>query len=193
MKTEDKIVKFFIENKVSRTIRESAKEIKSDYRITHTAIQRLIRRNVLLCRTVGKSTLCEINPSYYGIEIYKAENERRESLLKKRNILQLYKEIMEKLKTSLFVLLVFGSYAKGNQTKNSDIDMMLISNEKDFEEKISGILSLIPLKTHALVFTEEDFIRMKDSRKSNVVQEAMANNIILYGIEGYYRCLMTND
>ena len=162
MKTEDKIVKFFIENKVSRTIRESAKEIKSDYRITHTAIQRLIRRNVLLCRTVGKSTLCEINPSYYGIEIYKAENERRESLLKKRNILQLYKEIMEKLKTSLFVLLVFGSYAKGNQNKWSDIDIALVS--KDFtgsgfydRKKVNPYLIRIDSRIEPHPFKPEDF------------------------------------
>ena len=94
---------------------------------------------------------------------------------------------MTKIKSSLFIFLIFGSYAKNKQTKSSDIDIILISNEKDFEENLSNILSLLPLKIHALVFREEEFIRMKDSKKSNVVQEAMENNIILYGIENYYR------
>ena len=37
------------------------------------------------------------------------------------------------------------------------------------------------------MFTEEEFIRMKDSKKPNVVKEAMENNIILYGTENYYK------
>ena len=187
MKTENKIIRLLIEEKRSKTIREISKEIKSDYRITHTAIQRLLNKRILLSESVGKSILCKLNDSYYGIEIYKAENERREELLKNKNLRQLYKELMEKTKTSFFIFLIFGSYAKGEQRISSDIDMIFVSNEKDFENKILNILSLLPLKTHALVFTEKEFIRMKDSKKSNVIQEVIEKNMILYGIENYYR------
>lgn len=65
--------------------------------------------------------------------------------------------------------------------------MLFIANEKDFENKISDILSLLPLKIHALFFTEEEFMRMKDAKKSNVIKEAIENNIILYGAEAYYK------
>jgi len=186
MKTELKIIKYFVENKKPKTIREIAKQIKADYRITYIAIQRLIEKNVINVQTVGKSSLCRLDEKYYGIRIYEAENERKENILKNKNINQLYKEIMSKVKTSSFILLLFGSYAKSKQTKTSDIDLMFISNEEDFESKISDILSLLPLKTHALVFTEEEFTRMKDTKKSNVIQEAIESNIILYGIEAYY-------
>ena len=94
---------------------------------------------------------------------------------------------MAKVKSGFFVFLVFGSYAKGRPTKSSDIDIMFISNDENFEGKIQNITSLLPIKTHVLVFTEEEFIRMKDSKKSNVVKEGMGNNMILYGIENYYR------
>ncbi len=187
MKTELKIIRHFIENKKSRTIREIAQQIKADYRITYIAVQRLIEKKVLNVQTVGKSSLCKLDEKHYGIEIYNAEDERRNVILKNKNINQLYKEIMSKVKTSSFVLLLFGSYAKSKQTKSSDIDLLFISNNHNFETKISDILSLLPLKTHALVFTEEEFMRMKDSKKPNVIQEAIASNIILYGIEIYYR------
>ena len=187
MKTELKIVKYFIENKKSKTIREISQQIKADYRITHTAVQRLTGKDILKVQTVGKSSLCSFNEKYFGTNLYEAENERREEIFKNKNINQLYKEIMSKVKTSSFILLLFGSYAKRKQTKTSDIDLLFISNESRFEAKISDILSLLPLKTHALVFTEEEFIRMKDSKKSNVIQEAIESNIILYGIEAYYR------
>ena len=180
MKTEEKVIKLFIENRTPKTIREISKNIQSDYRITYTATQNLIARNIIISKTVGKSTLCELNPSYYGIQIYQAENERKKELLKKSDIKQLYTEIMTKIDSSIFIFLIFGSYATGKSTKNSDIDMMFISPEKDFEEKISHIVSLLPLKTHVLVFTEKEFVRMKDAKKSNVVTEAIESNVILY-------------
>jgi len=187
METEGKIVRLFIEEKNPKTIREISKKIKSDYRITHTATQRLLEKNILLSKIVGKSILCELNTLYYGIEIYEAENKRKENLLENKNLKQLYKEIMTKARSVFFVFLVFGSHIKGKPTKSSDIDIMFISNDRDFEEKIMDVTSLLPIKLHVLVFTEEEFIRMKDSKKSNVIKEAIENNIILYGIENYYR------
>src|SRR3989338_11320592 len=179
MKTELKILKHLIENKKAKTIREIAQQVKSDYRITHIAVQRLIEKNALKVQTVGKSSLCKLDEKHYSIEIYTAENERKETILKNKNINQLYKEMMSKVKTSSFILLLFGSYAKRKQTKASDIDMLCVSNEKDFESRISDIISLLPLKIHALVFREEEFFRMKDSKKPNVVHEIMGSNIIL--------------
>jgi len=186
MKTEAKIIRLFIEEKGSKTIREISKRMKSDYRITHTAVQRLLDKNIIVSKTVGKSVLCEMNNSYYSHELYEAESNRKEDFLKNRDLKQLYRDVMAKIKSSFFIFLVFGSYAKKQQTKSSDLDIIFISNDKDFEEKTSNILLLLPIKTHVLVFTEEEFIRMKDSKKSNVVKEAIENNIILYGIENYY-------
>src|SRR3989338_5698469 len=116
MKTELKIIRHFIETKKPKTIREIAQQIKADYRITHIAIQRLIGKKVINVQTVGKSSLCRLDENYYGVRIYEAENERKENILKNRNINQLYKEIMSKVKTSSFILLLFGSYAKSKQT-----------------------------------------------------------------------------
>ena len=103
MKTENKIIKLLIEKGKTKTIRGLAKEIKSDYRITHTAVQRLIDKKILLSKTVGGSTLCELNDRYYGLEIYEAESERKENMLRNKNIKQLYKEVMSKVKSSFFI------------------------------------------------------------------------------------------
>jgi len=66
MKTENKIISLFIEEKTPKTIREISKKIKSDYRITHTATQRLLEKNILISKRIGKSSLCELNKLYYG-------------------------------------------------------------------------------------------------------------------------------
>ncbi len=187
METENKIISLFIEEKTPKTIREISKKIKSDYRITHTATQRLLEKNILLSKKIGQSSLCELNNSFYGSEIYVAENKRKDNLLKNKDLKQLYQEVMAKIKSTFFIFLIFGSYAARESTKSSDIDILFVSNEQGFEEKISNILSLLPIKTHAFVFTEEEFIRMKDSKKSNVIKEMIKNNVILYGAENYYR------
>ncbi|MBU0469980.1 MAG: nucleotidyltransferase domain-containing protein [Nanoarchaeota archaeon] len=187
MKTESKIINLFIEKKESLTIRELAKQIKSDYRITYTAVQKLLEKKVILAQTVGKSTLCSLNKDYYGPEIYIVEEKRKETLLKNKNLEVLYTEIMSNLKTAQFTFLLFGSYAKGKQTKHSDIDLCFISNDKDFEQKIYNIVSSIPLKIHPLIFSEKEFNSMKFSREPNIIREIIQNTYILYGIEPYYR------
>lgn len=187
MKTELKIVKMFIEDKQPKTIREVSKKIGADYRITYFATQKLLEQKILVAQTVGKSTLCSLNESYYGIEIFEAESERKNAILKNGNVNQLYKELLSKIDTKLFVLLLFGSYAKKKQTKNSDIDLLFIANQKNFENVVLEVLSVIPIDVHPIIFSEAEFIRMKDAKKYNVVREAIDNNIILYGIESYYR------
>ncbi len=186
-KTELKIVKLLIQDKKPKTIREIAGEINSDYRIVYTSAHKLIDKNILTAETLGSSSLCRLNKFYYGREIYEAEDERKTAILRNKNLHQIYKEVLSKINTSFFVLLLFGSYASDRQTKSSDIDLLFISNERDFEAKITDILSLLPLKIHPLVFTEEEFIRMKDSKKPNIIPETIEKNIILYGIEAYYR------
>ena len=186
MKTEYKILKMMIENKQDFTIREIAKRIGADYRITYVAVQRLVQKNILIIKLVGRSSLCSLNERYYGAEVYQTEEERRTSLLKDKNINQLFKDVMAKVGTSFFICLLFGSCVKGKWKKGSDIDLIFVSNELDFGKEISNILSLLPLKIHVLVFTEREFKKMYDSKKLNVVKEAMKGYVILHGIENLY-------
>ncbi|NYB26097.1 MAG: hypothetical protein HVN34_02000 [Methanobacteriaceae archaeon] len=50
---------------------------------------------------------------------------------------------------------------------------------------------IIPLNIHYTFFTYEEFLSMAQSYEFSVVREAIKNNIILVGIEDYYR-LMEN-
>ena len=88
-----------------------------------------------------------------------------------------------------YTLLLFGSYAKKKQHKDSDIDLMFIIPHKSIEKKIEETLSIIPLPIHAVILTESEFRDMHSRRSGNVVREAVNNNVILKGIENYYEMI----
>lgn len=67
----------------------------------------------------------------------------------------------------------------------------MIISEKNREKEIERITSLLPLKIHFIFFTYEEFLSMEQSKEFSVVREATERNIILIGIEDYYR-LMEN-
>ena len=66
---------------------------------------------------------------------------------------------------------------------------MLITNNQKIQKQIKDKTSLIPLNIHFLDFTSQEFLSMIQTTKFNVGKEAFYNNIILYGIEDYYRLL----
>ncbi len=97
--------------------------------------------------------------------------------------------LKDTLKSKLYLLIIFGSYAKKTQTKNSDIDLMFVvpeGKEELFEKDVQRVARSLPLPIHYFVFSEKQFLEMVYAKESNVGQEALKNNIILYGIETYY-------
>ena len=188
MKTEIKIIKIMLKNNKEYTIRELSLLIKSDYKITHTAVKSLIRKNILEQRKAGNSFQVKLLLNF-SKEIFEAEKERTEEIFKNKNI----KIIQEKLNSLpfQFIALLFGSYAKEKTEKNSDIDLMIIS-EKNKENEISRTLSLFPLNIHLTYLDYDEFLNMTKTKEFNVVSEAIKNHIIITGVEDYYR-LIKND
>jgi CRISPR/Cas system-associated protein endoribonuclease Cas2 len=190
MKTEIKILKVLIETKESPTIRELSRKIKADYKITHTAVKILANKGLIRQQVVGKAFAISFTRAF-SREVFEAEYERRDVLLKDKNLLLASKTLRQNIKTSGFILLVFGSYAKNKQTKGSDIDLMFIIPDTKHEHGIETAISILPLPIHPIILTERQFASMKNSKESNVVQEAIRNNVIVYGIEQYYELINT--
>jgi hypothetical protein len=182
MKTKTKIVKMLIEAQGAFTIKDISKKIGADYRITHTAVHHLLRDNVLESRRVASGILCSLTPAYFGIEILRAEEERRQQILTNVNIAQLRKELLKRIGTSLFVLLLYGPYARNKQTAFSDIHLLFISNDLSLKKNITHALSLIPLHVDAQVVSEKEW----KNGELGVVKDALKGNILLHGIESYY-------
>ncbi len=192
MKNQDSIiVKTLLEHKEKElSIADLSKLTKKDYKTTHTIVKRLEKNKLVTLQQFGKSYKVALINKVHPL-IFEAEYARREEILHDKNLRVMLDYFKKGLKTSLYVLLLFGSYAKKTQTKHSDIDLFFIASDadKDFKKKVLNTAQLIPLKLHLNVFNESEFITMKKSKENTVGSEVIKNNIILYGIEAYYELL----
>lgn len=161
-------------------IRTISKIRKINYKSAHSAVKKLEKEKIISLNQLGNNTICKFNKSLHPL-VFEAEYMRRENIIKNKNLKIIYSRL-NSLEFPLIVLL-FGSYT---DKKKSDIDLLIITeNIKETERVISSI----PLPIHATVITYKEGISMLKSREFSVVSEAVKKNIIIIGIEEYYRLL----
>lgn len=164
-----------------------------DYKNIYMIIKRLEKESLVKLESFGQSSRVKLISQVHPL-IFEAEYNRRKELLKDKDLTVMLNDFKNVLQSKCYVLLLFGSYAKKTQTKNSDIDLMFIvpdGKEELFEKDVHRVARSLPLPIHYLVFSEKQFLEMINSKQSNVGQEALKNNVVLYGIETYYE--MIND
>lgn len=186
MSIKHKILRFLIENKERAfSMYELAKALKIDYKLIHINVKKLQDDKSIDVEDLKSQKRCSFKDNF-NANVFIVESERRNNTLNKKE----FKAIYDKLKivNKQFILLLFGSNAKGTATKTSDIDLILISNSED-AKKLEEKLEVLPLKIHLTPITYESFIDMLKSNEQTVVSEALKKNIILFGIEDYYRLI----
>ena len=110
------------------------------------------------------------------LRIINAENTIRMNICQNRTIAVLIKYL-----DIPFPVVLFGSYAKGTERKDSDIDLLIISNKKhNFErfEKETG------KKTHIFYMKPEEFAE-GFFRKDTLIAEIVKNHVCLRDTEAF--------
>lgn len=186
------VIKYLVENSGKDVnILGMAKSINMDYKTAFSIVKRLEKGNIALLKKFGASNKVELNKIISPL-IFEAEYERRKKVLRNKNLLVMLNNIKKDMGSALYVLLLFGSYAKSSQTERSDIDLMLIApdgTEEEFEKKLHRTAKLMPLRIHGMTFSESQFLDMLRASEFNVGKEAAKNNVILHGIESYYEMI----
>lgn len=183
---KQKILRHCIEHTEKRwSIYEIAEALSTDYKLVHTNIQKLIHDGGIDVEDRGNAKLCSFSGTFSS-DVFIVETQRRNDLLKNKNFLLIYNRLQNISKQ--FILLLFGSYVKGTATKHSDIDVLVISDEEAAQE-VEREIRLLPHNIHLTAITYEEFRSMLRSKEFTVGSEAVKKNIILFGVEDYYRLL----
>lgn len=178
------ILKLILENKEKKfSINQISKMLHINYRIAHEQTKLLEKENLINLEKVGKSLICKLSGKY-NEKIFLAEYARKQEILLKKDLKIIVKRFSEAKQN--YILLLFGSYVTHKETKYSDIDLLAITEN---EKEIIEISELIPKNIHLTNVNYKTFIEMIKTKETNVGNEAKKNNIILIGIEDYYRLL----
>ena len=192
MRNKDvEVIRLLIENKDKElSINQIARLLRKDYKNAHNIVTRLSKAQLVKLQPFGRSHRGTLLDKPHPL-VFEAEYLRKNELLKNKAI-AVMQDSLKGLHSRLYILLVFGSYAKKAQTRHSDIDLMFIipdAAEEKMEKEIQNIIDILPLKIHINIFKETDFNAMKNSKEITVGSEAIKNNVILHGIEPYYEML----
>jgi predicted nucleotidyltransferase len=157
----------------------------------YNTLNYFVKEQVLIRENAGNVVLYKINhnskaSAYLGFV-------SQYSAWMKRNIPFVDIEAVKlKVPTNFFTMLITGSYARGEQKKDSDIDLVVIGSidPKKVYAELNHVCDMSIPKIHLYVFTETEFLRMLLDKKPNYGKEAAKNNLIIHGGEAYYRIIM---
>ncbi|MBU2637973.1 MAG: nucleotidyltransferase domain-containing protein [Nanoarchaeota archaeon] len=192
-KAEITIISFFIGNiKKEFGIREISRNIKTDYKNTYSTIQKLAKKGVLLKRRKANIDLCSLNLKGDSGEICFVEAMKARNFMEKHRVIKdFFNAVMDKTRHIYYSLIIFGSFAKGKETKSSDLDILVIAPEKSIADEIERIINTeavtVSAGIHSIAISESDFIANLADKKPNVITEAFKSHIIITGSEPFYQ------
>ena len=189
MKLELKIVDLLARNtELKFTINEIAKSLKEYYSFVHRTVNKLVKDGVIIKEKAGNSHLCSMN---LGAEktialIQLSEIEKKSEFYSSNKELKVILEDFIRSTKSIInpiSIVLFGSHVKGTATKESDIDILLVSKTKSGIDKITKeIYAKYSKEVNAVLMTSDDFKKQKDKA---ITKEIIKDHYVLYGVEKF--------
>ena len=186
-KKEMDILKLIIANITEDlTISDISRLLKQKYAQTYNLMSIIYDNSLIKKKNIGKSIV--IKPDLSHEDYIGAEIERRKDILKQKNIALVYESI--RALENNFICVLFGSYAKCKQKKDSDIDLLFIvdSDTEIFERKAKNQLSLYNVDIN-IITPDELFNMWSSADKTNVGNELLKAHVVLYGADHFINLL----
>lgn len=103
------------------------------------------------------------------------------------------RDFLDELEVKPLIAILFGSYAKGNYTKESDIDILTVFQKLENEKEIENIAKRISMRTNTKISPiyleyknfEKNFLDKNHDFSNEIRQDV----IIMNGVEIYYHLL----
>jgi len=193
---ERKIVRLYGENILAEySINEIAKKLgQKGYSFIYGKAMSMVKAGVLKKRVVGTSALCSLNLAEYGtvLLLCQIEAEKAKEMYSKgkalKGILNKFIEESKQVNT-VHCVVVFGSYAKGTAKEKSDVDLLVVveDRKKETVSRIANTLSMAyAVELNPVVLDRKLFQGMLTSKDVNVGREALRYHVVIYGCERFF-------
>lgn len=166
------IISVLLKNKTH--LREIARILNKPHSTILRKINEFVKENILDYKKEGKNKIFFIKNNLKAKNyIYSAEINKLNKVLEKYPRLSVILGDIKK-NFSKGMIILFGSYAKGNSKENSDIDIYLETNDNKIKNKLKELNSKLSIKIG------------KFDEKSLLIKEIIKNHIIIRGLENFY-------
>ena len=173
---------------ISEIMKFSGKKTKT---WTFNALKLFIKANILKSARKGNLDIYSMNLdnpfSFQYLQYLEMQNNLN---FPKMNVLS---EIINNFPIKNYCLIVFGSFASGKPTKNSDLDICILIENKELEKKIKPYMNDIKLNHNIKIdenyITFEDFVKMLLITEENLAKQIYKNHILFYNEGIYYQIL----
>ena len=202
-KFQSRLLQLFDENFNSEfTINQISKKIGLDYAYVNREVNKLIKKEIISKKTVGNSNLCSLNLKNDEaiVLIFDYETSKKSAFYKRHKVLKTYfLDLFREIKGfDVYSFVIFGSYANGTETGKSDLDILIVIEDKKKSDKlhkaINNIFSLSTVEISPMIIDRKDFVEMLANKiKLNVGKEALKSHIILYGIERFWELALESE
>jgi predicted nucleotidyltransferase len=155
-------------------LREIARLLDESHSTVLRKINSLLKDNILDYKKEGKNKIFFIKNNLKSKNyVYSAEIHKLNQLLKKHPELSV---ILEDIKKDFpkGMIILFGSYAKGNPKTESDIDLYLETEDSRIKNRLKELNSKLSIKIGEF------------DTKSLLIKEIIKNHIIIRGLEDFY-------
>ena len=162
--------RFFEDAQRTFNIRELARLIKVNHTTVRQYLSKLVKEGFLIKKkgNIYNSYASDISQKYLNLKLfYNLEKLRKSHLI----------EFLEK-QFDFPTIILFGSYAKARDTKDSDIDIYIISNIKK-QINIKSYELELNKEVNLHIFTKKEFEIQK--QKNPELINSLANGMILSG------------
>ena len=162
-----------------------AKKLKLNQKTVSNHLHALEKQHILRSRTVGKNLLFSFdfrNKDAVINFIISLEAQKSIDFLKKHHKIR---SILEDINADNMI--IFGSYAKGNQRSSSDLDILIIGNHD--QEKVRKLSDMYEIEINVHSFSEKSL--PKAFGKNNyLMNEIVKDHIIVRGFDLSIRSFM---
>jgi len=161
-------------------VREIAKEAKISPSAASYMTRQLEGEGILRHTIEGRNKKYFINlgnPASRDM-LANAEIARRTATMEKYFII---KKLAAEVNFGSSITLLFGSFAKGTASEESDIDVMMIGKNNALENEIEKFGKLYGKEVHAISLPEKDFM----TGKNELASEVMKSHAVINNAEGF--------
>ncbi|MBU0907374.1 MAG: nucleotidyltransferase domain-containing protein [Nanoarchaeota archaeon] len=156
------------------------------------ALKKFKEENLIKERRVGRSLLFTLNIDNELVFNYIQLINTKKIPKSAFRAIERIKEDVEK-HTSFFTIVVFGSYAIGKQTKDSDLDVAVLIEEENKRKVIESALKSSELKTplqiHGHVISKDEFLEMLKVDEENLGKQIARKHLSIYNSHIFYSLL----